>query len=276
MFVGAAMVASMVGDAETKAKKKEELKVKFEEFCTDTSVSAITRAYQAKNSLKRYTWVVLFLGALSIITLQTYYIVSKYFSYPSETIIQLAFEQEMDFPAVTVCNLNPIRKSAIMRPDSPFHDFKDDPDPMKDPLLSKMRTQLSALQSGSGSGGTTAGQTPQMVNTAPSGGGTGTTGAGGGSGTTGGSGSTSMGGGWTTKVASHSVTSGSGAAQTSTNAPPSSGSPPKGKRKRRSSDDDEEGKKSSRAPTGPAGLGSWLGVYQPSPCCISDGIVHVV
>ena len=44
---------------------------------------------------------------------QLYEAFTKYYEYPADTTIDTGTKTSIEFPAVTICNLNPMRKSAL-------------------------------------------------------------------------------------------------------------------------------------------------------------------
>ncbi|CAH1796191.1 unnamed protein product [Owenia fusiformis] len=99
-------------------KDEKSMKYKLEEFCTESSVNAITRAYKTKSKLRRYTWLTMFLFSVTLVFAQSRTLVTKYFTYPSEVKLDMIYEPELELPSVTICNLNPIRRSKL------FHNEK--------------------------------------------------------------------------------------------------------------------------------------------------------
>ncbi|XP_050401796.1 degenerin-like protein asic-1 [Patella vulgata] len=85
-------------------------------FCKDTSFTAIVNIYRATSVFKRLAWFLTFLFCLGWLTFQCYQLLDRYFSYPSDVKIEINSVTELDFPSVTVCNMNPVRSSALFSP----------------------------------------------------------------------------------------------------------------------------------------------------------------
>lgn len=54
---------------------------------------------------------VIFFMSLSMCVYQTYELILLYLSDPIETQIKVIMHDAMKFPAVTICNLNPVKRS---------------------------------------------------------------------------------------------------------------------------------------------------------------------
>ncbi|XP_045167548.2 amiloride-sensitive sodium channel subunit alpha-like [Mercenaria mercenaria] len=115
----------------------------YDDFCSETSFSALTRIHKASNWGKRIMWVIACLFMLTWLILQCVWLFQKYFSYPVEVKIEVEAVPNLMFPSVTICNLNPLKRSMMDR--GPFknisHYFKlDDNDLLYDDFVDdKMR-----------------------------------------------------------------------------------------------------------------------------------------
>lgn len=99
------------------------VKERFDIFLSETSFTALTKIFKAGTIIKQIIWLVLVMAMISWLAIQCYWLFSKYFAYPVEVKIELIAKQKMDFPSVTVCNRNPVRKSKMKT--SPFYAVKD-------------------------------------------------------------------------------------------------------------------------------------------------------
>jgi hypothetical protein len=59
----------------------------------------------------RIVTTIIFFASLSMCVYQTYKLILIYLSDPIETQIKVIMQDSMKFPAVTICNLNPVRRS---------------------------------------------------------------------------------------------------------------------------------------------------------------------
>ena len=67
------------------------------------------------NWMVRCLWILAYVGLFAVFVLQTITLGQKFQSYPTDVSITIVSEPKMDFPAVTVCNENPIRRSLLQR-----------------------------------------------------------------------------------------------------------------------------------------------------------------
>ena len=80
----------------------------------ESSCDAVPRiADSTKSVWRRLIWALLFLAALGILLSQIVILMQSYFAYPVAVNVEYNFSKSLSFPAVTFCNLNPIRNSKI-------------------------------------------------------------------------------------------------------------------------------------------------------------------
>ncbi|ESO89095.1 hypothetical protein LOTGIDRAFT_229019 [Lottia gigantea] len=84
------------------------------DYVENCSVAGLPNAFRAKSHFKRFIWVVLVLGGLGCTSWQILEIVLKYYSLPTNTEVSMTFTTKLRYPAVTICNLNPIRHSGLV------------------------------------------------------------------------------------------------------------------------------------------------------------------
>ena len=63
----------------------------------------------------RIFWIVIYLGLFLFFSFSFANLVDKYFKYPTSMSLIVETRSQLPFPAVTVCNENPVRKSLIGR-----------------------------------------------------------------------------------------------------------------------------------------------------------------
>ncbi|KAH7718199.1 hypothetical protein AAVH_14403 [Aphelenchoides avenae] len=66
-----------------------------------------------KQPLWKGFWVAVILGTFAAFVIQSIFVLTDFFHYKVDTVVQLKSVKGIPFPAVTICNLNPIRKSAM-------------------------------------------------------------------------------------------------------------------------------------------------------------------
>ncbi|XP_052701236.1 degenerin unc-8-like [Crassostrea angulata] len=89
------------------------LKERTDNFINETSFTAIARIVKANTILKKIIWLILVMAMMAWLTIQCYWLLDKYFSYPVEVKIELKSAPKLAFPSVTVCNRNPLKKSKL-------------------------------------------------------------------------------------------------------------------------------------------------------------------
>ncbi|XP_050392953.2 amiloride-sensitive sodium channel subunit gamma [Patella vulgata] len=82
------------------------------DFIENSSCGGVPNIYRARSCFKRFLWILLVLGGFGMTGWQCYEIIMKYYSNETATGITVSYNSTIIFPAVTFCNLNPIRLSA--------------------------------------------------------------------------------------------------------------------------------------------------------------------
>uniref|UniRef100_A0AC35U7H9 Degenerin mec-10 n=1 Tax=Rhabditophanes sp. KR3021 TaxID=114890 RepID=A0AC35U7H9_9BILA len=96
----------------TRLAYHERLHWHLREFCSRTSSHGIPMLTNSPNLQYKATWVVLLIGCLAMFVYQACDVVAKYQKNGKITDIQLQFDTA-PFPAISICNLNPYKDSAI-------------------------------------------------------------------------------------------------------------------------------------------------------------------
>ncbi|VDO26164.1 unnamed protein product [Haemonchus placei] len=88
------------------------VKDKFKDFADKTTAHGAKRILIAHNGFSRMFWMSLIAFFLTLFVYQAGTLVVKYKKHDKITSISLKFDQ-VDFPAITFCNLNPYKKSLV-------------------------------------------------------------------------------------------------------------------------------------------------------------------
>ena len=88
------------------------------DFCADTSAHGLSRVAAAKSWPGRLFWMAVFLSASVISIHQITKSFATYLQYPTKTDFSVTIKEQLLFPAVTVCNINPFKQSEIEK--TPF------------------------------------------------------------------------------------------------------------------------------------------------------------
>ncbi|CAH1266746.1 ASIC5 [Branchiostoma lanceolatum] len=83
------------------------------EYASNTSLHGPGNIINAKRPVHKAIWAVLFLAAFSVAVWQISERFVAYFSYDTVTNIKVEFKDELDFPAVTICNFNRYELSKV-------------------------------------------------------------------------------------------------------------------------------------------------------------------
>ena len=82
------------------------IKATLKDFVSETSISGINNSGKCKSKVRSSIWLVIFTVLAYFTANGIYEIVVDFFEYPVITNTDLTYKSEVDFPAVTICNLN--------------------------------------------------------------------------------------------------------------------------------------------------------------------------
>jgi len=63
---------------------------------------------------KKCFWLVVMIGMASVLMYNVVELTKKYIDYPISVQLNVDHQQQLTFPSVTVCNMSPIKKSALL------------------------------------------------------------------------------------------------------------------------------------------------------------------
>ena len=95
----------------TSKKRRQEILSESAAQLRDATVPQIARDHK----IVKLIWLLIYIGLFITFSFSLYEIVAKYFSYPTSVEIEIVSRPRLEFPAVTVCNENPVRKSLVGR-----------------------------------------------------------------------------------------------------------------------------------------------------------------
>ncbi len=97
------------------ASKRSGLLSIVEEFSQETGAHALLRVGdKSRKRVARIIWAILFLVATGFCAYQIYDLVRLFLGYPKDVKIILEF-RALPFPAVTICNVNPLIDKKIIQ-----------------------------------------------------------------------------------------------------------------------------------------------------------------
>ena len=78
----------------------------FASWAQESSIAGLNNAAKAKSKMRMLVWAIIF-AFFAIMTLNNLVnVISDYYTYPVTTSINVTHKSQVDFPAVTICNLN--------------------------------------------------------------------------------------------------------------------------------------------------------------------------
>ena len=96
-------------------KKGSKVAKKLREFCIETTAHGLGRIASSTSRLERILWSTCLLTAVVSMTYQGISLVSEYLTFPVDVKVELKYTNSQPFPAVVVCNMNSIKKSALKK-----------------------------------------------------------------------------------------------------------------------------------------------------------------
>ncbi|CAC5392845.1 unnamed protein product [Mytilus coruscus] len=92
--------------------KTKSFKRLLERFAEKTSMQGVAYINSAKVWYAKVIWTFLLVTCTAGMGLHLYYLINQFMQFPVQTKIELGFSN-LIFPAVTICNVNPIRMSKL-------------------------------------------------------------------------------------------------------------------------------------------------------------------
>ena len=84
-------------------------------YAIERVVYALVPQLGVARKFSKIVWLVIYLGLMGVFLYSFAKMVEKYLDYPTTNQLMIETEANLTFPAVTVCNENPVRKSMIGR-----------------------------------------------------------------------------------------------------------------------------------------------------------------
>ena len=106
---------------ETKCKVTEVMKTAKDDFLANSAIHGLSYIHCSKSLIRRGLWSLLFLCSTILLLYTTYQNVTKLQDFKSTFSTAISDSTELEFPAVTFCNINFARKSQIV--DGPVKNF---------------------------------------------------------------------------------------------------------------------------------------------------------
>ncbi|XP_041359758.1 degenerin unc-8-like [Gigantopelta aegis] len=93
-------------------------------FAENTSMVGVPYIHHSTAWYAKLAWVLFLLAGLGAMTFHLYHLSDTYFAWPKHTTVVLGFES-LKFPAITVCNINPVKMSQLYRGSPQFQQLLD-------------------------------------------------------------------------------------------------------------------------------------------------------
>ncbi|XP_069128567.1 amiloride-sensitive sodium channel subunit alpha-like [Argopecten irradians] len=100
------------GEEKEDEKKPKTLKKVLWRFAENTSISGLPHLYNAKRTVGKMFWGFLVIAGFLSMFVHLYFLFSEFLSWPKKTTISLGFSN-LQLPAITLCNVNAIRRSRL-------------------------------------------------------------------------------------------------------------------------------------------------------------------
>ncbi|XP_071490102.1 uncharacterized protein [Diadema antillarum] len=84
------------------------------EFATTTTAHGIPNIYSARSIIEKIFWTLSFLVCLGVFLWQSETLIADYLSFPYTTRTDIITSAALQFPAITLCNVNMMRRSKLM------------------------------------------------------------------------------------------------------------------------------------------------------------------
>ena len=98
-----------------KISKSAVIVQKWNNFVESSTLHGMHNIFSSQSNFRRITWTLFLLSGVGYFSYQSSVLLTEYFDYPVNTKVTLVYEKEPEFPAVTICNFNMLRKSVVSK-----------------------------------------------------------------------------------------------------------------------------------------------------------------
>ncbi|XP_064627110.1 amiloride-sensitive sodium channel subunit gamma-like [Lineus longissimus] len=96
---------------------------RFYDFLPVVDMHGISNLLRSNHFVRKAIWIAFLIGLTAVCAWQLSGVIQTFIDAPTATNFEYVFERRLDFPAVTMCNVNPFRRSKISKINS--DDFKE-------------------------------------------------------------------------------------------------------------------------------------------------------
>ncbi|XP_060082851.1 uncharacterized protein LOC132562140 [Ylistrum balloti] len=113
---------SVQTDTSTDSNKYKSFRKLIVRFADKTSMQGVPYINSARLWYAKVIWTLLLVIAIGWMCFHLYYLITQFIMWPKQTKIKLSFSN-LEMPAVTICNVNPIRNSAVKKASKPLQNL---------------------------------------------------------------------------------------------------------------------------------------------------------
>ncbi|KAL9964420.1 hypothetical protein ACROYT_G028061 [Oculina patagonica] len=93
--------------------KSAAMKKKWRHFIDNSTLHGMQYVFNGETKIRTIIWTVVLLAGTAYFTYQSSVLLKRYYSYPITTKITLKYEEVAEFPAITICHFNKLRKTFV-------------------------------------------------------------------------------------------------------------------------------------------------------------------
>ncbi|KAK2148638.1 hypothetical protein LSH36_488g04037 [Paralvinella palmiformis] len=94
-------------------QKRDTASKRIQTFLTESTIHGLEKLHKSHNKRRRSVWFVTVLLVWTFICIQFSLLISNFISNESNIDYKITDARQLEFPSVTICNANPIKKSAL-------------------------------------------------------------------------------------------------------------------------------------------------------------------
>ena len=91
----------------------------------NSSAHGLPNIHRSKSLFAKCAWTALFLASVTVLSVQVVSLLQTYLAFGYTVSLDVRFDRSLAFPAVTVCNTNPVRKAELARASDAFRELFD-------------------------------------------------------------------------------------------------------------------------------------------------------
>ncbi|XP_072166419.1 epithelial sodium channel subunit alpha-like [Diadema setosum] len=100
--------------SEVESRSPSTVTALLSEFATTTTAHGIPNIYSARSIIEKIFWTLAFLVCLGVFLWQSQTLIAEYLSFPYTTRTDIITSSSLLFPAITICNVNMMRRSMMI------------------------------------------------------------------------------------------------------------------------------------------------------------------